>query len=219
MRLPVLTSRQLAESSRDTGRLEALSDGVFAIAITLLGFQLALPVLESPQTNGHLWSAFLDLWPNYLSFVLSFASILIMWMNHHAIFRAMARMDKLVMITNGTLLLIVTAVPFVTSLIAEYLRTDAAAAAVALYAGLFVAANLSYNALWWSICWHRRLLEPQTDQRWVTSYSIGLGVAFPLYVLATFAAFWHVVVSLAILMCLWLYWGLTPFDPALRDKE
>lgn len=218
MGLPFLTSNNAANTSSDTGRLEALSDGIFAIAITLLGFQLAVPVLEAPQSNGRLWSAFLDLWPNYLSFVMSFTSILIMWINHHAIFRAMARMDKFIMIANGILLLFVTAVPFVTMMIAEYLRTDAAAMAVALYAGLFVLVNLSYHGLWWTICWGGRMLDPQADRRWIRSYSLGLFIALPLYLLATFTAFWNIFVSIAILVCLWLYWGMTPFDPTVRSR-
>lgn len=202
MRLPFLFSTHAAGSSSDTSRLEAFSDGIFSVAITLLGFQLVVPVLKEPATNGRLWSAFLAHWPSYLSFVLSFTSILIMWINHHAIFSVMARMDKLVIVTNGALLLLVTVVPFATSFGDGYLRIGAASLAIALYGALFVAANLAYNALWWTILRRDGLLDSRTDRRWVRSYSFGLAIAFPLYLLAALVAFW----------------SLTPFDPIVREK-
>ncbi len=74
-------------STQETSRLQACSDGVFTIAITLLGFQLVVPSLGEPVTNGQLWRALGTNWPAYLSFLLSYFSILIMWINHHAIFR------------------------------------------------------------------------------------------------------------------------------------
>ena len=135
---------------KETGRIEAFSDGVFAVAITLLVFNLKVPQIEvGGDTNAvrDLGSALLSQWPSYLAFVTSFATILIMWVSHHSIFKMVYKSDSPFLFANGLLLMLVTVVPFPTALVAAYLTNPAAAMACAVYAGLFVLINIAYNLL------------------------------------------------------------------------
>src|SRR5579864_4580234 len=108
------------EQLKGTARLEAFSDGVFAIAITLLALNLQVPHVEANSAKWALASALLHQWPAYLGFVTSFFTILIMWMNHHAVFKFVHKVNARILLANGILLLITTAVPFVTGLLSEY---------------------------------------------------------------------------------------------------
>jgi uncharacterized membrane protein len=101
-------------------RFEAFSDGVFAFAITVLILGIALPALRSPPTEGDLTRALLDLWPNFLAFLLSFAVIGIMWQNHHALFRLVARIDRMTVFLNLALLAGTVFIPFATSTLGTY---------------------------------------------------------------------------------------------------
>ena len=123
---------------------------MFAIAITLLVLDLKVPSLTSVSPAAlaeALWAG----WPSYLTFVLSFATILIMWIYHHRLFQAVRRAETVLLFSNGLLLLLVTAVPFPTALVAAYLTTPAAPVACATYAGFFVLIDLAYNLLWWVV--------------------------------------------------------------------
>ena len=193
---------------KETGRLEAFSDGVFSIAMTLLVLELRPPVLAGVVTRAALWAALGRMWPSYFSFVTSFATILIMWANHHAIFRLIQRVDTRLLFTNGFLLLMVTAVPFPTALVATYLRTPAATTACAVYAGSFVLICFSYAFLLLAAC--RRdgyLLAPNTcdevSRRLRDCFLVGL----PLYALATIAALFSAWLSLGICTALWIFWA------------
>src|SRR6266480_6284366 len=81
----MIEEQQETRSEKETGRLEAFSDGVFAVAITLLVFSLQVPTLDSPYTSEHLVRMLLMHWPSYLAFFISFATILIMWISHQRI--------------------------------------------------------------------------------------------------------------------------------------
>ena len=114
---------------KETGRLEAFSDGVFAIAITLLILELKVPALLKADDNSpNLAKALIAQWPSYLSLVTSFFTILVMWVHHHAIFSHVRRSDAWLHFANGCLLLAVTFVPYPTSVLATYRETPAGAA-------------------------------------------------------------------------------------------
>ncbi|PYP18565.1 MAG: hypothetical protein DMD54_04890 [Gemmatimonadetes bacterium] len=115
------------------GRVEAFSDGVFAIAITLLILEIRVPHVE----HG-LWAGLLALWPSYVAFLLSFVVILIEWVNHHELLRNVRGVSYPYLFANGLLLLTVTFVPFPTAVLAAYLGTSEAKTAVAFYCGAFV---------------------------------------------------------------------------------
>jgi uncharacterized membrane protein len=110
-------------------RTEAFSDGVFAVAATLLVFSLQAPVVRS----GQLAQALLSEWPSYAAYAISFGTILVIWVNHHAVLDSIAHFDRSLLFLNGLLLLTVAAIPFPTGLLAHYLQAghDQNAAAVA----------------------------------------------------------------------------------------
>src|SRR5256712_8945690 len=114
-------------------RVEAFSDGVFAIAITLLILEIKIPHVE----HG-LWAGLLALWPSYVAFLMSFAVILIMWVNHHELLRMAKGVNYPFLFANGFLLLTVTFVPFPTAVLAQNLATAEAKPAAAVYCGAMV---------------------------------------------------------------------------------
>jgi uncharacterized membrane protein len=128
----------------ETTRLEAFSDGVIAIAITLLVLEIRVPPLEDASPT-ELWRALGELWPNDLGYVIGFATIGIMWANHHLIFRSIGRTDHYLILTNLLFLFCVAAIPFPTALMADYLGHPAARVGVIVYSGWFLITAISYN--------------------------------------------------------------------------
>jgi uncharacterized membrane protein len=190
---------------KETSRLESFSDGVFAVAITLLVFKV--PHLPGAISVPALGSALLAQWPSYLAFMTSFATIFIMWASHHSIFRLVYRADTPFLFANGLLLLLVTVVPFPTSLVAQYLITPAASLACAVYAAVFVVINVAYNLLWWAAVRQRRLLHPAVTARQVKRLTRHILLGLPVYLLASLLAFWNPYVSLGLCSCLWIFWA------------
>jgi uncharacterized membrane protein len=195
-----------AEDSKETGRVEAFSDGVFAIAITLLVLELKVPHLEDGG-GGRLAVALLREWPSYLGFVTSFATILIMWVNHHRMFSFIRRSDARFLYANGLLLFVVTLVPFPTAVLAEYFEKPGATTAGLLYGGTFVLGSIAYNVLWKSAIGRggrllRAGVSPEQLDALTRSYRWGI----PMYLLATLAAFVSVHATIAICLGLWVFW-------------
>src|ERR1700761_2870287 len=118
----------MSRMEKETGRLEAFSDGVFAIAITLLVLELKVPHLATGEepTSAGLRFSLLRQWPSYLALFTSFFTVLIMWVHHHTIFKLVRKADARLLFANGFLLLLVSVVPFPTAVVAEYLATPAA---------------------------------------------------------------------------------------------
>lgn len=205
---------------KQTGRLESFSDGVFAVAITLLVFNLQVPHLPTGAISvSALGNALLKQWPSYLTFMTSFATILIMWTSHHGLFRLIYKADTPFLFANGLLLLLVTVVPFPTSLVAQYLNTPAAALACAVYAGVFVVINLAYNLLWWTAVHQRRLLHPAVTPRQVKKLTRNQLLGLPVYLLATLLAFWDPSVSLGLCSCLWIFWAFTFYERSPSSRR
>jgi len=109
----------------ETARLEAFSDGVFSILITLLTFELKVPDLDEAYTSRQLLSALLARWPVYVAFLLSFATIFVIWVNHHRMFSVIRRSDSRFMYYNGLLLLLTALIPFTNNILALYIQTSA----------------------------------------------------------------------------------------------
>jgi TMEM175 potassium channel family protein len=119
-------------------RLEALSDGVFAIAMTLLVIEVRAPDPESIGSAADLWGALRHALPTIAAFLLSFTVIFITWVNHHALIRSIPRTSATFLFANGFLLLTVAFIPFPTALLGEFILTDRAAPAVVLYNAVLV---------------------------------------------------------------------------------
>ncbi|HBL28826.1 MAG TPA: DUF1211 domain-containing protein [Acidobacteria bacterium] len=131
----------------ETIRIEAFSDGVFAIAMTLLVIEIKVPGHDLVAKIG-LARCLISLWPSYLAFLTSFATILVIWVHHHWIFALIERNDQSFLYWNGLLLFLVTFVPFPTALLSEYLLHREAKIAANLYTGTILAISLAFDALW-----------------------------------------------------------------------
>jgi uncharacterized membrane protein len=189
----------------EMNRLEGFSDGVFGIAMTLIGFDLKEPEFRASAET--LSGALLHMWPSYLALLVSFATVLVMWMNHHAIFKYVRGANAAFSFANGFMLLLVTVVPFSTALIARHLNTPEAGVACAVYSGLFVLINISYNILWWVALKGCKLIKSEIPEEAVRSISVKLALGFPAYVAATLIAFYSPIASLLTCCALWLLWG------------
>ena len=151
---------------RDTGRIEAFSDGVFAVAATLLVLNLQPPAETAFASLGvsDLLGALAKDWRSFIVYVISFGFILIMWINHHNMFRVIRGTDHIFLLLNGLLLLLITLVPFTTALLPSYPnhpRDESTAAAV--YSANYFLIALAYNFMWWYASWNGRLLNERLD--------------------------------------------------------
>jgi uncharacterized membrane protein len=171
----------------DSGRLEAFSDGVFAVAITLLALDLAVP---NPDLHPSLTSQLGHHWATFAAYVVSFLTIGIIWVNHHTLFKNIAHIDRALLFLNLLLLFFVVSIPFATSTIADYLQHGGpeASVAAAIYEGVFLCMGLSFGVLfWWSIRREhlKEALPPGAVWSAIIRFSIGnigyltaVGVAF-----------------------------------------
>ncbi len=175
------------ESGKETGRTEAFSDGVIAIAITLLVLELKAPVLEGkPETS--FFKALWDEWPSFLGFFTSFITILVMWINHHRLFTHIKRTDTVMLLFNGLLLMGISLVPFTTKLVTDYLKDtehpEWAQGGAIVYNGFFVGIAIFFNLLWRWSSYNNRLLDPATNQTAVKAISRQYSYGIPAYLLA-----------------------------------
>ena len=148
--------RPLVQERWDTARTEAFSDGVFAIAITLLVLEIDVP--ESDFDN--LARGIAHQWPSYLGYVTSFVTIGGLWLAHHGVFRRLAFVNSAIMRLNLVLLMVVSFLPFPTKLMAEAIRDDSAErAAVIFYGATLLAISITFSALWSVAVRDRELLK------------------------------------------------------------
>jgi uncharacterized membrane protein len=178
---------------KETGRLEAFSDGVFAVAITLLVLNIRIPGLDLPldklPDDGKLWFQLLNGWPMLAAYITSFSTIGIMWLNHHRLYTLIKRTNTVLMLLNLLLLLVIVFIPVPTALLAEYILRPAQHAAAVVYSGTFLAMACCYYVLWRYASYHNRLLAKDADTHAVNaisrqfmfgpiSYLIVFGIAF-----------------------------------------
>jgi uncharacterized membrane protein len=167
-----------------TARLEAFSDAVFAVAITLLILEINIPEGE------HLWEQLKDQWPSFASFFVSFWVIGIIWVNHHGLLDHLKRIDRPVLYLNLLVLMTVVFIPFSTALMAEHLKhgeSDETVAAI-VYALAFLAMGLAFNVFWTYIVKHRRELGVEIPDEEVRRMSVGFMIGTPLYAVALIMA-------------------------------
>ena len=202
-RVDELDITESSAEARDTGRIEAFSDGVFAIAATLLVLQVAVP-----ESSTNLLRTVLHQWPAFLAYAISFVTILIMWINHNMIMRQIGHADHGFKVLNGALLMAITFVNYPTALLARYLTTPQERDAALIFNGTYVVVALCFLALWRYSAHRGRLLSRQADPRLVAAITRSYRFGPLIYLVATIAAFASVPVSLAINGGLALYWAI-----------
>jgi uncharacterized membrane protein len=203
---PNLTEMTESFNTSETGRIEAFSDGVFAIAITLLVLSIKVP-RSSDLGAGGLGSSLLSLWPHYLAFVTSFLSILAMWVNHHRIFTFVQRSDHFFLYWNGLLLMLVTFLPFPTTLLAEYMLHSEAKIAGVVFAGTQIAIAIAFKGLWYYASKNGRLLVKSISMKDVEQITNQHQYGPILYLFAFAASFVSTGMSVCLCLCLAVLFG------------
>jgi uncharacterized membrane protein len=167
-----------------TTRLETFSDGVFAIAATLLVLEFGVNE-ASPNLSHQL----LHLWPSYLAYATSFLTIGIIWINHHYCVATLERCDRVLMFLNLLLLLVVGFLPFPTKLVAHYLQRPDEQAAVLAYCATFVVMSIVYNTWWRYASGNRRLIRDDVPDSTVRAISRAFNPGVPMYTAVFLIAF------------------------------
>jgi uncharacterized membrane protein len=195
------------------GRLEAFSDGVLAVAITLLVLNLQVP---SPKaTLGHeasLGHQLIQMWPQYAAYVTSFLTIGIIWINHHAMISRLREVDHVILILNLFLLMSIAVLPFATDLMAQYLKgSQGEHLAAAVYSGAFLLMSICFTALNRHILFMKvHLLEDPPSEQWRRAAFRRARLGLLPYLIATALAALSPYVTLAICGALAVFYAL-PF--------
>jgi uncharacterized membrane protein len=189
----------------ETGRVEAFSDGVFAIAITLLILAVGI---DQARASGALSHQLLHLWPAYIAYVVSFVTVGIMWINHHQIFRHFARVDRILLLLNTLLLMLIAFTPFPTRVVAQFAHSDSDRRAAALLYGInFTLTAILFLAVW--LYGSNRLLRPDADLREVSGITRSYLPGAPLYGTATLIAFVNPTASLIMFAAIALFYAIS----------
>jgi uncharacterized membrane protein len=196
------TAQSRPEAGRDRDRIVNLSDGVFAIALTLLVLDIRVPDIPENLVVTELEAALFSLWPKYLGYLLSFVVISTFWLIHHSIFRSIRAYDRGLLYLNFLFLLFVAFVPFPTSLLGEYGNHQLP---VAIYAGTLAVGRLVLTTIHWYSTRNDRLVDEAQDPREVRFYLIR-GLVMPVIFLLSIgvsffsvsAAIWSWVVMIVV---------------------
>lgn len=181
-----------------TTRLEAFSDGVFAIAITLLVLEIKAPHPE-PGAAYSLWAALADDWPAYIGYVVSFVTIGIYWVNHHYLLHLFRGTNHGLNLLNLLLLMCLSFLPFSTAVLGENLRQPGQErAAVAFYVLSFLAPAMAWFAMWRYAVAGGRLIDRNLEPAFIRKLTLRYGISSVVYPFALAADYWDYRAGLAI---------------------
>lgn len=193
----------------ETNRIEAFSDGVFAIAITLLVLEIKVPPGES------LGLGLLHLWPSYLAYAISFIVIGAIWINHHDMFKWIVRADQKLLLLNTLHLMFIAFLPFPTAVLAEAFHSRSGQeVATAFYAGTLTTIGILVTAMWWYAASHRELLNDAISHERAKAIGKRFLIGPTGYGLATIFAFISPWLSIALFITLNAYF-LWPRRPQI----
>ena len=184
----------------NTARLETFSDGVFAIAATLL-------ILEVHRAGGSVAHGLVHAWPSYVAYAISFLTIGIIWVNHHTVMQQIDRVDRTFLFINVVFLMIVAFSPYPTRVLAETLRDGSKPAAFA-YGLTFTLMAVSYGTMWFYAALGRRLIAADADQRVVSGISRSFGPGWIIYGLATLSSLISAYLAVALYGAIALFYVL-----------
>ena len=196
----------------DTSRIEAFSDGVFAIAITLLVIEIGVPHVEGTTLLG----ALVEQWPSYLGYVISFLQIGVIWANHHNRFRFIVRSDHILLFLNILFLMCVAFIPFPTALLADYLQGTERSTAGAIYAGTLAVTAVFFTLLWLYAAANYRLVDRNLDPSLLRAMTRRFVAGMVAYLVTFLLAFVNVTASLFLIVVLALLFVLP--EPGERTK-
>lgn len=200
---------------KETLRIEAFNDGILAVAITLLSIELGvnISVIETHHplkatSDTELLVNLLAVWTKLFAYCNSFASVLLMWMAHHQIFKLLRTTNNKLILVNGLLMLSVALVPFPTKTVGEFLLTNAQTVAIIFYTGycllvslisiLFIHTVKSDNGI---------LLVKNISKEVITNINRGIYIGTLLNAVIFIIAFFAPIVALILNFCMWIFWA------------
>jgi uncharacterized membrane protein len=199
-----------------SGRLEAFSDAVIAVAITLLALDLAV----AGPGHGPLLRQLADHWPSFVAYLISFFTIGIIWVNHHALMQNVAVVDRTLLYLNLLLLLFVVVIPFTTATMAEYLTSGGqdARVAMALFAASFEGMGLSFGLIFeWTLGDGRTHHPVPKEARWAARRRFSVGAV--AYIVAIAVAFISAPAALAVVGLVAAYYIFERTPAANRSRN
>lgn len=206
---------------KETARVEAFSDGVLAIAITLLVLDLRVPVREALERDGEsLTHALLHEWPAFAAYVTSFLVIGIIWINHHSVFALIGRVSRGLLFLNLLLLMFVGTIPFTTALLSEYLTAgrDARTAAV-VYSGAMLGMAVAFSLLYARAARDPRLLAPGVDPVAARGSQLRFSAGVAVYAVTVAVGMVNAIACLVLHFVLALYYAFSQSLPAGLRRE
>jgi len=192
---------------KETLRVEAFSDGIFCVAITLLAIEISVEV-KTNITNIELAKNLAALWPKYLAYLISFVNVLLAWMGHHSLFKNFRDADGFVMISNGILMMLVALVPFPTKMLGMFLNTAAFQSATIFYTGYFVLISAGFKLLWYAASRKRDLLVHDITNEQVNQITRNENVGLLCNIAIFLIAFISPWAALILSFIMWVYWML-----------
>ena len=187
----------LKSEINETDRLEYFSDGVFAIAITLLIIEIKVPT--GVELHSGLYQALLNKWPSYLAFFIGFITTFVCWINHHFIFSYITKSSQTLAIVNALVLFLVAFVQFPTAVLAEFITEHDAHIAVQFFGVTYIMLAMAYRNLW-GCAYSNQLTKPDADEK----YKKGIKQLYNLAIVNTLLAFIISFWSLPISLCLYV---------------
>ena len=197
---------------KKTGRLEAFSDGIFGVAITLLAIEIGIKEYEGAN-NLNLWHKIVENWPEYFTYFNSFATVLLIWIGHHKIFDRIWRANHWVILLNGLVLLFVVLFPFPTKTVGVFIGTEAVNTAVSFYAGftgLIVCSMLFLNVS--IINSPKIIINPEKNLHWFKKEIKQQAIGICVYAFAAAIAIYSSAIALGITFLMWIFWAVVTKD-------
>lgn len=208
-----------AETELTTHRIESFSDGVFAIAITLLVLEIKVPPFHDGNTRD-LTSALLALWPSYFAYVFSFVMIGIHWVQHHYVFKLYERSDHNFALLNGLYLMCISFVPFPTAVLARYVAEPAVQkTGIVFYAVGLLLPAVAYVLIWLYATYKHRLVHRNLDDNFIAHLTRRYLLTISLYLVAVMLSLWHALAGLALCVGLTLTYLLPSRKPVFRSCD
>lgn len=193
------------QQQKETGRIEAFSDGVFCVAITLLAIEIGIEA-KSAASNEELFHVLLSRWPICLSYFISFVNVLLAWIGHHGLFKYLRNTDNSVMIANGFLLMLIALVPFPAKTLGLFFQTGAFKAAVIFYTGYFVLISIAFRLLWAAAAGKDALLVHGISKAEIRKITHNENVALICNAVILATSFLSPWTALVLSFGMWVYW-------------
>jgi uncharacterized membrane protein len=197
---------------KQTSRLEAFSDGIFGVAITLLAIEIGIKEYAG-ATNENLWEKILERWPEYFSYFNSFATVLLIWMGHNKIFKQLRAANHWIILMNGLVLLVVVLFPYPTKTVGTFIGTPAENTAVVFYTAFTGCITLSMLLLNICILKNRKLLINQEKSvPWIKGMIRGQVIGLINYAVIAILAIYYSKSALVCTFFMWVFWTFATLD-------